>query len=117
MPSHLPHFSCALQIGMRILWGEGVILPCGGVGKWVVSGSEGYLELLIQDTCFCVLNCYCSIALLLSLWVDIERYRFVRYFFNLVLFRSEHNEVDCAFELELLIVSQFIVIFRNSFRP
>ena len=25
------------------------------------------LELLIQDTCFCVLNCYCSISLLLSL--------------------------------------------------
>ena len=28
----LPHFSCALQIGMRILRGEGVVLPCGGVG-------------------------------------------------------------------------------------
>ena len=41
MPSRLPQFSCALEIGMRILWSEGVVLPCGGVGKWVVSGNEG----------------------------------------------------------------------------
>ena len=26
---------------MRILWCEGVVLLCGGVGKWVVSGNEG----------------------------------------------------------------------------
>ena len=35
------------------------------------------LELLIQDTCFCVLNCYCSISLLLSLRIGIEIYRIV----------------------------------------
>ena len=29
---------------MRILRGEGVVLPCGGVGKWVVSGNEGLRE-------------------------------------------------------------------------
>ena len=40
MLSLLPHFSCALQIGMKILWCEGVVLPFGGVGKWVVSGNE-----------------------------------------------------------------------------
>ena len=31
----------APKIGMRILWSEGVVLPCAGVGKWVVSGNEG----------------------------------------------------------------------------
>ena len=41
MPSCLPHFSCALQ---RILWGEGVVLPCGGVGEWVVSGNKRLTE-------------------------------------------------------------------------
>ena len=41
MFSCLPHLSCALQIGMRILWGEGVGLP---VGEWVVSGNEGITE-------------------------------------------------------------------------
>ena len=25
----------ALKTGMRILWGEGVVLPCGGVVEWV----------------------------------------------------------------------------------
>ena len=44
MPSRLPHFSCALQIGMRILWGEGAVLLCVGVGEWVVSGNEGLTE-------------------------------------------------------------------------
>ena len=44
MPSCLPHLSCVLQIGMRILWGEGVGLPSGGVGKWIVSGNEGLTE-------------------------------------------------------------------------
>ena len=29
---------------MRILWGEVVLLPCGGVGEWVVSGNEGLTE-------------------------------------------------------------------------
>ena len=40
----LPHFPCALQIGMRILWGEGVVLPCGGVGEWVASGNKELTE-------------------------------------------------------------------------
>ena len=31
----------ALKTGMRILWGEGVVLPCGGVVEWVVSGRVG----------------------------------------------------------------------------
>ena len=44
MPACLPHFSCALQIGMRILWGEGVVLPCGGVGEWVASGNKELTE-------------------------------------------------------------------------
>ena len=34
----------APKIGMRILWDEGVVLPNGGVGKWVVSGNEGLTE-------------------------------------------------------------------------
>ena len=29
------------KIGMRILRGEGVLFPCVGVGKWVVSGNKG----------------------------------------------------------------------------
>ena len=44
MPSRLSHFSCALRIGMRILWGEGVVFQCVGVGEWVVSGNEGLTE-------------------------------------------------------------------------
>ena len=53
MPSGLPHFSCALQIGMRILWGEGVVLLCVGVGEWVVSGNEG----LTEEGVFCLYVC------------------------------------------------------------
>ena len=34
----------ALKTGMRILWGEGVVLPRRGVGEWVVSGNEGLTE-------------------------------------------------------------------------
>ena len=34
----------APKTGMRILWGEVVLLPCGGVGEWVVSGNEGLTE-------------------------------------------------------------------------
>ena len=30
----------ALKIGMRILWGEGGVLPSVGVSEWVVSGNE-----------------------------------------------------------------------------
>ena len=41
MPSRSPYFSCALQNGMRVLWSEGVVLLCGGVGTWVVSGNKG----------------------------------------------------------------------------
>ena len=44
MPSCLPHFSCALKIGMRILWGEDVIFPCVEVDEWVVSGNKGLTE-------------------------------------------------------------------------
>ena len=29
---------------MRILWGEGVVLPCVGAGEWVVSGNKGLTE-------------------------------------------------------------------------
>ena len=29
---------------MRILLGEGVVLPCVGVSNWVVSGKEGLTE-------------------------------------------------------------------------
>ena len=70
----------------------------------------GYcLELLIQDTCFCALNCYCSISLLLSLRIGIEMYRIVWYLFNLVCLEEKHDEFDCDFELELLLVFSFIV--------
>ena len=34
----------APKTGMRILCGEGVVLPRGGVGEWVVSGHEGLTE-------------------------------------------------------------------------
>ena len=67
------------------------------------------LELLIQDTCFCVLNCYCSISLLLSLWVDIEICRLFDISSILFCLGEKHDEFDCAFELELLIVFLFIV--------
>ena len=29
------------KIGMRILWGEGGVLPSVGVSEWVASGNEG----------------------------------------------------------------------------
>ena len=57
MPSHLPHFSCALQIGMRILWDEGVVLPSGVVGKWEVSGNEGLTEEGVLMVFVCVFVC------------------------------------------------------------
>ena len=57
MPSRLPHFSCALQIGMRILWGEGVELLSGGVGKWVVSGNEGLTEEGVLMVFVCMFVC------------------------------------------------------------
>ena len=57
MPSRLPHFSCALRIGIRILWGEGVGLPSGGVGKWVVSGNEGLTEGGVLMIFVCVFVC------------------------------------------------------------
>ena len=33
--------SATAEIWNEILWCEGVLLECGGVGKWVVSGNEG----------------------------------------------------------------------------
>ena len=36
--------SIAPKIGMRILGGEGMGLPSGGQGKWVVSSNEGLTE-------------------------------------------------------------------------
>ena len=38
----------ALKTGMRILWDEGVVLPCGGVGEWVVSGNKGYFCFFVS---------------------------------------------------------------------
>ena len=60
MPSCLPHFSCALQIGMKILWVEGVVPPSGGVGKWVVCGNEGLTEegVLMVFVCMFVFQEY-----------------------------------------------------------
>ena len=43
-----------------------VNIQCVG-NKTINIGNLICLELLIQDTCFCVLDCYCSISLLLLL--------------------------------------------------
>ena len=43
------------KTGMRILWGEGVVLPCGGVGEWVVSGNKGLTkEGVFVVFCLCM---------------------------------------------------------------
>ena len=49
----------APKIGMRILWGEGVVLPRGGVDKWVVSGNEGLTEEGVFVV-FCLYVCLSS---------------------------------------------------------
>ena len=47
------------KIGMRILLSEGVVLPCGGVGKWVVSGNRGLTEEGVFVV-FCLYVCLSS---------------------------------------------------------
>ena len=52
---------------MRILWGAGVVLPCGGVGEGVVSGNEG----LTEEGVF-VIFCLCMfVCLVYSTWVKV----------------------------------------------
>ena len=48
---------------------------------------------------FCVLNCYCSISLVLSLWVDIEIHRL----FDIpsVLYCLEENHDKFSYDLGL----------------
>ena len=41
---------------MRILWGEGVVLPCGGVGEWVASGNKELTEEGVFVV-FCLYGC------------------------------------------------------------
>ena len=39
----------------EVFWGEGVGLPSGGVGKWVVSGNERITEVqVLMDVCLFV---------------------------------------------------------------
>ena len=47
----------APKIGMRILWGDGVVLPSGGEGKWVVSGNEGLTEEGVLMVFVCMFVC------------------------------------------------------------
>ena len=48
----------APKTGMRILWGEGGVLPCVGVSEWVVSGNEGLTEEgVFVVFCLCMFVC------------------------------------------------------------
>ena len=42
---------------MRILWGEGVVLPLVGVGEWVVIGNEGLREEGVFMVFVCMFVC------------------------------------------------------------
>ena len=47
------------KIGMMMMWCEDVVLPCGGVGKWVVRGNEGLTEEGVVMV-FCLYVCLSS---------------------------------------------------------
>ena len=45
------------KIGMMMMWCEDVVLPCGGVGKWVVRGNEGLTEEGVVMVFVCMFVC------------------------------------------------------------